>query len=296
MAETSAKRPRLLLGIGAALGLALAAFDLIGARRDAARVPDGAVAVVEGVPIPTVDYERALAALAADRRTPPDADDRQRVLDRLVDEELLVQKGLELGLPRRDRRVRADIVASVVESVVAEAATSEPTTAEVEQFFATSRELFQRPGRVRVRQVLVRVSSGVSDEAALTRAKEIAARLRAGSDFAEVARELGDSPVADVPAGLIDPATIREYLGPTVAKTVQDLAVATPSDPVRAASGYHVLEVLEREASSTPELAGIVEQVRAELRRKNQDEALRAYVNELRSAKDVRFEKLRDEP
>ena len=193
-----------------------------------------------------------------------------------------MQKGLELGLPRRDRRVRADIVASVVESVVAEAATSEPTTAEVEQFFATNRELFQRPGRVRVRQILVRVSSGVSDEAALTRAKEIAARLRADSDFAEVARELGDAPVADLPAGLIDPATIREYLGPTVAKTIQDLAVATPSDPVRSASGYHVLEVLEREASSTPELAGIAEQVRAELRRKNQDEALRAYLDDLR--------------
>ena len=132
MAESRSTRPRVLLGIGAALGLALAALDLVGARHDAASLPDGAIAVVDGVPIPTSDYERALAALSADRRSALDDDDRRRVLDRLVDEELLVQKGLDLGLPRRDRRVRSDIVASVVESVVAEAATREPSSAEVE--------------------------------------------------------------------------------------------------------------------------------------------------------------------
>lgn len=289
MRATQTTRPRLLLGIGATLGLLLAAFDLVGARRDAAKVPDDTIATVDGVPILAADYERSLSALAADRRTPLDEEERRRVLDRLVDEELLVQKGLDLGLPRRDRRVRSDIVASVVESVVAEAATSEPSDADVEAFFAAHGDLFQRSGRVRVRQVLVRVSSGVDDDAARARATDAATRLRAGDDFDTVARELGDAPIAALPAGKIDPATLREYLGPTVTTTVLELPVAKPSDPIRSAAGYHVVEVLEREPATTPALAEIIDQVRAELRRRNQDEALRDYLDELRSAKSVRL-------
>lgn len=288
MRETRSTRPRLLLAIGAAVGIGLAALDLVGARRDAAQLPDDAVALIDDVPILRADYERALAALAADRRTPLDAGDRRRVLDRLVDEELLVQRGLELGLARHDRRVRADIVTSVVESVVSEAATREPTTAEVEAFFAEHGDLFQRAGRVRVRQILVRVSASVDDATAQARAREAARRLRDGADFATVARELGDVPVAELPAGKIRPETLREYLGPTVATTALDLPLQTPSDPVRSAAGYHVVEVLEREPAATPELAEIDEQVRAELRRRNQDEALRAYVDRLRGGRDVR--------
>ena len=38
----------------------------------------------------------------------------QRVLDRMIDEELLGQRGLDLGLVRADRRVRADLVSAVI--------------------------------------------------------------------------------------------------------------------------------------------------------------------------------------
>ena len=288
MPATRTNRPRLLLGIGAGLGLALAALDLVGGTRTTAALPEGAIAVVDGIAVQSTDYERALAALAADRRTPLDEQDRRRVLDRLIDEELLVQKGLALGLARRDQRVRSDIVASVVESVVAEAATREPDQAEIEEFFAQHRELFQRPGRVRVRQILVRVTSGVSDEQARERAAQASARLRNGEDFALVANELGDPPVAELPTGKIDPATLREYLGPTVARSVEELGVASPSDPIRSAAGYHVVEVIEREPATTPALAEVADQVRAELRRKSEDDALRAYVDQLRRVGDVR--------
>lgn len=288
MAASRSNRPRLLLAIGAAVGLALAAFDLVGGPRAASSVPAEAVAVVDGVSVQAIDYRRALDALAADRRTPLDAADRRRVLDRLIDEELLVQRGLALGLERRDRRVRSDIVASVVESVVAEATTREPSDAEVAAFFAEHRAQFARPGRVRVRQILFRVTSGVSEEQALERAQRAAARLRAGDPFAAVASELGDQPLVELPAGKIDPSTLREYLGPTVARSVDELAVAIPSEPIRSAAGYHVVEVVEREPGATPDLAEVGDQVRAELRRKNEDDALRAYVDELRRTADVR--------
>lgn len=288
MATRGTNRPRALLAIGAAFGLALAAFDLVGGPRGSEPIPADAVALVDGVALQRVDYERALEALASDRRTPLDDADRRRVLDRLIDEELLVQKGLALGLERRDKRVRSDIVASVVESVVSEATTREPSDAEIAAFFADDRALFARPGRLRVRQILFRVTSGVTDEQALARAGDAVKRLRAGEPFAQVASALGDAPLVELPTGRIDPATLREYLGPTVARSVEDLAVGIPSEPIRSAAGYHVVEVVEREPGVTPQLADVRDQVRAELRRRNEDAALRTYVDELRRSGDVR--------
>lgn len=289
MASRRTTRPRTLLALGAALGLALAALDLVGGtRRDEESVPDDAVAMVGDVAVRRVDYERALTALAGDRRTPLSPEDRRRVLDRLIDEELLVQKGLALGLARRDGRVRSDIVASVVESVVSEASTREPTDDEVAAFFAANQALFTRTGRLRARQILFRVTSGTSDEQALARANDALRRLRSGEPFEKVASDFGDAPLVELPAGRIDPATLREYLGPTVARSVGDLSVGVPGDPVRSAAGYHVVEVLEREPGVTPDLAEVREQVRAELRRRNENDALRGYVDGLRADADVR--------
>ncbi len=66
-------------------------------------------------------YERVLAALAADSRNPVDDADKRRLLDRLIDEELLVQRGLELGLASSDGAVRKAVAGAMIESIVAEA-------------------------------------------------------------------------------------------------------------------------------------------------------------------------------
>src|SRR5262245_15749646 len=99
-------RVQRLLGLGAALGPALATFDLLTVGDALTPTPEG-VASVNGTAIREEDYERALAAFASDRRSPVEAGDRRHVLDRLIDEELLVQRGLDLGFSRSDRRVRA---------------------------------------------------------------------------------------------------------------------------------------------------------------------------------------------
>jgi parvulin-like peptidyl-prolyl isomerase len=287
MALKPTARARLLLAIGATLGLTAAAIDLLSPPRAATAVPDDAAATVNGVAIQSVDYDRAVEALANDRREPLTDADRRRVLDRLIEEELLVQKGLDLGLVRRDNRVRSDIVSSVVESVVAEATTRQPTDAELQAFYAQHRDAFRRPGRVELRQIVVRVTPSVDDATAFARATEAARRLRSGEDFAAVTRALGDAPVAELPGGKLDPATLREYLGPTVARSAAELPLLTPSDPIRSAAGYHVVEILTRDPDETPPLAEIADEARSELRRSNEDAALRTYVDELRRAASV---------
>jgi parvulin-like peptidyl-prolyl isomerase len=86
---------------------------------------------------------------------------------------------------------------------------------------------------------------------------------------------------------MLPPAKLREYLGPTALLVALDLAPGATSDPVRSAQGYHVLSLLEREAGGAPPLEEIVPQVRAELRRRADDRALRERLDQLRAEADV---------
>ena len=61
------------------------------------------------------------------------------------------------------------------------------------------------------------------------------------------------------------------------------------SDPVRSATGYHVIQLVDREKGRVPLLAEIEGEVRAELVRRAGDRALREYLDELRERADVRI-------
>jgi parvulin-like peptidyl-prolyl isomerase len=290
----SAATPRavLWLALGAAAGLTCAAVALLASGPGDGSLPPDAAASVNGTVIRLEELDRAVAGVAADRRDPIGPAERAHVLDRLLDEELLVQRGLELGLAEHDRRVRGDIVSAVIELAVSQANEEEPSDAEVSAFYEENRGYFSRTDRLMVRQLLVRAEPVRSEQEARARAEEAARRLRAGEGFAAVDEALGDPQVAPVPRDLLPETKLREYLGPTAARAAASLEVGGTSDPQRTASGYAVLQLIERAPGFAPPLAEVEPEVRAELRRRAGDRALRAYLDELRERADVR---VRDE-
>jgi hypothetical protein len=284
----AAERAHLLLALGAAVGLAAAAAGLLlGPVRNDGSLPEGAAATVNGVVVREAEYQRALDALASDRRSPLSEEDRRYVLGRLVDEELLVQRGLELGLARVDRRVRADLVSAVIQSVVAEAEQDAPSDSEVRAFFDENRDYFARPGRMRAQQVWVQAGQLRSETEAEARAQQAANRLRAGEDPEAVQKELGDAVVAPVPDALLPASKLREYLSPTAVQTLLELEQGEVSDPVRSSGGYRVLVLLEREPLQVPSFQEVEPYVVAEARRRSGDLALRAYLDELRGRAEI---------
>ena len=282
-------RAVLWLALGAAAGLTAAALALLAGDANEGRLPAHAAASVNGELIRLEELDRATAALASDRREPLGEADRARVLERLVEEELLVQRGLELGLARHDRRVRGDLVAAVIELAVSQAGEREPSEAELRDFYERHRAYFARTERLWVERLFVRAGSQRSETEARTRAAEAAAQLRAGEDFAAVEAALGDPQVAPVPAGLLPPAKLREYLGPAAAQTAAALAVGETSEPLDAPGGVAVLRVLERAPGFAPPFEEVEEAVRAELLRRDGDAALRDYLEELRERAEVQL-------
>ena len=281
-------RGSVLLAIGAGAGVALAATGLVASSVTRGRgLPPGAVARVNGALVRGDDYARSLDALERDRRAGREPADRRLVLDRLIDEELLVQRGLELGLARQDARVRRDLTAAVIDAVVTEHEDGTPPDAELEAFYRRERDFFARPGRLRVRQLWCRADTAADAPSAEARARAAAASLRAGEDFAGVRARLGDPEIAPLPDALLSPAKLLDHLGPTALRAALELEAGAVSDPVRSATGYHVLQVLEREAEWVPPREEVADEVVAEYRRRRGERALRAYLDGLRARAEV---------
>ncbi len=288
---SSLNRPLLLLGLGAGLGLALATAGILGSAAESGALPDSAIARVNGVPVRADDYGRLVSGLESDLRRPASAEEQRRVLDRMIEEELLVQRGLELGLARYDRRVRSDLVSAVIAAVASDAEVQEPSEAELKEFYAEQSDFFTQPGRLRVRQIFFKAPArdrGTDREtAAAERAAEARERLERGEDLESVRRSLGDREILEVPDALLPAAKLREYLGPTAVRRALDLEVGAVSEPVRSGTGLHVLQLVAREPDRTPPYAELAPQVRAEWRRRAGDRALRSYLDEMRRRADV---------
>jgi parvulin-like peptidyl-prolyl isomerase len=274
-----------LLALGAALGLALAAAGLLSGSESGP--PDGAIALVNGVPIRGPDYARLVAGLESDLRRPADDAQRRRVLDRMIEEELLVQRALALGLARHDRRVRADLVSAMIAAITADVDEREPTDAELRAFYAEEGDFFVQPGRIRVRQVFFRVPSSADEASVTERARQARRRLVGGEPFDEVTRALGDEEILSIPDALLPAAKLREYLGPTALRATLELQLGEISQPVRSGTGIHLLQLVDREPSRSPPYDEIAEQVRNEWTRRAGDRALRDYLDELRVQADV---------
>ena len=205
-------RAVLWLALGAAAGIGCAALGLLlSGERDRA-LPANAAASVNGAVIRLEEYDRAVAAFASDRRDPIGPEERRHVLDRMLDEELLVQRGLELGLARSDRRVRGDIVSAVIELVVSQADGVEPSDGEVRAFYEREPRLLRahraaaRAAGVRARRAAALGGGGArarrAGGAAAARGRAVRPRARGARRFrgrAGAARPAADREAARVP-------------------------------------------------------------------------------------------------
>lgn len=276
-----------LLAVGAVAGAFLAASGLI--RTDTLAkhaLPAEALARVNAQLILRDHVERVTRDVAQKRNVPVDERLRRSVVDGLIDEELLVQRGITLGLAHIDRRLRSGLTRAALDRILSEQPEASPTDPELQRFLAAHPEIFAPAVKLRLRQVFIRVALG-NDAEALARAQRATERLRAGEDFTAVRTQVGDPELAPVPDALLTRAKLLDYIGPTVLQAAAALAPGETGDPVRSGNGYHVVQVMDREAAVLPDLARVRDQVLKEVHRRAGDAWLRQTLDHLRSDADI---------
>jgi hypothetical protein len=278
-----------LLFVGAAIGLALATFGLLEPRNGPQTLPPEAAAQVGERTIRRVDYERVLAGVERDLRNPLDQSIRRLVLDRMIDEELLVQRALELGLAAIDRRVRGELTSGLMDSIVGEADADAASESEVARHFEENVDFFTRPGRLHAQTIYFssRGDGRRQDGSAAERAGRAVTQLRAGEPTSEIESLLGDPQVSPLPNGMLPPSKVRDYVGPIVLQSLGALVLGEWSEPIESGGGFYVARVIEREPRIIPAFEQVEDLVRQDLKRRRGDQALRDYLDDLRTRTPV---------
>lgn len=190
----------------------------------------------------------------------------------------------EAGFRQHVRRLlSADLAAqALVEGRV------EVTEAEIEAFYRTNAQLFERPEQVVVREIMLHVPADATAEvrnAARERMQAIVTQLAAGADFAELARRYSQHPTRQW-GGAHDPVA-RGQLAPALDAAAFALAPGQTSGIIETARGLHLLRLEERRPAQTVPLAAVRERIREHLLAERGRQALDRELAALRARSRV---------
>ena len=190
-------------------------------------------------------------------------DGRKRLLDALVEEELVYRDATAMGLDKSEEyskeleRTRRDLLIRAYYDKVVEAK-AVPSDAEVEQYYNSNKSEFMVPEGVTARHILVKT-------------KEEAAQLRKGldkgADFAQEAGKYSLDASSKSSGGLIGGPIQRganvKGLGamPELVAAAFELEEGQMSQPIKTSKGYDILRVEKR----TPETTKSLEEARNDI-------------------------------
>ncbi len=259
--------------VGVAFAALLAA--LISVLNASTAIP-GAAAYVNGVPIPQAEYSRAVNAMQAGLERPLTKGDKARALERLIDEELIVQEAVKLGLPSTDRLVRKNLVQGMLRSVTSLETGSDNSEAALRQFFNDNQGLFSTPKVLSL--YAAKVTNGADAEAFLK-------ALEAGQSF-ENAIKAGHLDLDILPQN-IPLGKVSGLLGGAAAQMAAQMKVGDIAGPVTS-NGSDVFMWLISMSGGSVEFDDAKGSISAELLRRQEEAALEDYLSRLRVRARIR--------
>jgi hypothetical protein len=274
------KLAQILLIAGAAIGLAAAMWSALGVS-DALTKYSDAIAVVDGAPIPRAVFDSAIAGLESAKRNPLTEAEKREALDRIIDEELLLRRAVELGLAESDPASRKALVNAMLQFTVADTAKLEPTDEELRAFYA------DRPKLIAPQPLLaVRATSLANTE--LDAIARVQTALRDGKPF-ETAVTAAGGALTLLPKGLVVPAKIAEYAGASIRDIALTLDKGETAGPIEVGRRVVFVHLIDRTDTPPPPLEDVRDLVAEEWRKRKSEDAFEQYVKALRANARVTY-------
>ena len=131
--------------------------------------------------------------------------------------------------------------------------------ADIQRYYNDNSQQYTTPERVRASHILL--NTGGKDEAAVRKqAEELLAKIKAGANFAELAKKYSEDPGSKEKGGDLD-FFPRGQMVPEFEQAAFSLQPGQVSDLVKTQYGFHIIKVVEKQAGSTQTL----DQVRAQI-------------------------------
>ncbi len=279
-------RNTLLFTLAGLAGLTLASLTALGilppqfGNQNLRVSSDVPVASINGEGVSKVEYLRALTAMQAGLDRSLSEADKKTALPVLIDEEVILQHALAIGLARSDPMARKNLVQALMRST-ALLTDYETDTATLEAFFAENKHLFIAPRMVRVKAL-------TTNDASIADAFKQA--IRNGEAFEAAGQRLGltgkDLP-DDIPLG-----KAADYLGGTARDRLAKLQEGEIIGPIKSgstANPQYMYIWLMKATRLDVQFGEVKDIVTAEWQRRQEEKAFESYLRDLRRSADIRL-------
>ncbi len=160
------------------------------------------------------------------------------------------------------------------------------TDEQLHQAYAASMDNFRMPERVHVRHILIKADSKASDaekKAALAKAEDVLKQLKAGGDFAALAKKYSDDPGSKDKGGDLD-FLVQGQTVPEFDKMSFSLPPHQLSPIVTTQFGYHIIEVLEKQPAHVKPFDEVKAGLLADLRKQAVTDKMQSSGDQMHAA------------
>ena len=277
------------------LGLIILFFEIFYNQNSANFINNRAIAKVNDQYINEDQFLKYAITLGADFKAEEDEELIDLVLERMIEEELLVQRAIELKLHQQDIQVRKVLIEQIIEFIL-QLENLNPSDEQLKQYFINNIGKYSSDIELKIDSIFLKSKS----EGSAMLGSEYDFELHQNEldnvksfietyDFSAAKQKFNESGFFIIPNGLIKYKDCIQYLGPTICNNLKSLNPGTVTEPVFYNNGFYFLKLVEIKKSLTEakDFSKFREQIIFDYQNYEDDQAFIKYIEFLKSRASI---------
>jgi len=199
------------------------------------------------------------------------------IRERLIDEELLIQRAIELDLVRNDSLVKGNVIQTMFQYIINSSELAEPSETELRDYFNKEKNYFSTGKRYKVRNYTFH---NLSDA-------EVARKSLTQNNLENFLKLVDTENAIDLPNVFLTPQKIRDYLGPKVLKELPSLEKGGFSNVFEINQVPSIIICIDILLDNNPKFEEIIEQIKNKFLRDREDSLVKEYIENLRNFYEI---------
>ena len=243
--------------------------------------PPDTLVTVNGYPITQSALSTVKKRIQPDSSDLMNLDDREILLQRLIDDELMLQHAEDLGIFTTDPGIRKLLVRSSVDSIIEDSRSKPISDEQLRTFYEDHKSVFQRPSRIRLK-----VASFLNPEMA----KDTRDIITKEVPFELAIAETKTGELINIPSSLLPEHVLRRYLGSKLTAVALSLSENQISSPTTIDEFTYLIYLLAKEPEQQLSFDDSYLQVKSEYRSRHRQNALTSALTQLRKDADIQVD------
>ena len=238
---------------------------------------DQAIARVGEKEISRQRFEEIIKVLDDQSNSELTLEKKNLIRERLIDEELLIQRAIELDLVRNDSLVKGNVIQTMFQYIINSNELVEPSEAELREYFSKEKNYFSSGRRYKLKNYTFR---NLNDA-------ETAINFLNQSNLESFLKLVETESAIDLPNVFLTPQKIRDYLGPKVLDELPSLEKGGFSNIFEINEVPSIVICIDILLDNNPKFEEIAEQIKNKFIRDREDSLVKEYIENLRNFYEI---------